>query len=67
MTANLQMSKKALMERAKEDRKKSDTGEKAKNKPKVNLCVVGQACTCYPACCLTYDLECLGGTQVGKR
>jgi len=29
------MSKKALMERAKEDRKKSDTGDKAKGKPKV--------------------------------
>ncbi|KAL3151898.1 hypothetical protein ABBQ38_012859 [Trebouxia sp. C0009 RCD-2024] len=28
------MSKKALMERAKEDRKKSDTGDKAKGKPK---------------------------------
>ena len=31
----VQMSKKALMERAKEDRKKSDTGDKAKSKPKV--------------------------------
>lgn len=33
--AHIQMSKKALMERAKEDKKKSDTGEKAKGKPKV--------------------------------
>ena len=32
----LQMSKKALMERAKEDRKKSDSGEKSKSKPKVS-------------------------------
>ena len=30
------MSKKALMERAKEDRKKSDSGDKSKGKPKVS-------------------------------
>lgn len=45
-----QMSKKALMERAKEDRKKSDNGEKAKNKPKVSLCDTERACYCHPAC-----------------
>lgn len=32
------MSKKALMERVKEDRKKSDSGDKAKGKLKVGLC-----------------------------
>jgi len=31
----LQMSKKALMERAKDDRKKSEAGDKSKGKPKV--------------------------------
>ena len=38
------------MERAKEDRKKSDNGEKAKNKPKVSLCVTEHACFCHAPC-----------------
>ena len=33
----LQMSKKALQDRAKEERKKSDTGDKSKGKPKVKI------------------------------
>lgn len=50
LSAHLQMSKKALMERVKEDRKKSDTGEKAKGKPKVRLCVMWYTCCCHLIC-----------------
>ena len=38
------------MERAKEDRKKSDNGEKAKNKPKVSFSMTEHACFCHAPC-----------------
>ncbi len=60
---DLQMSKKALMERAKDDRKKSETGDKSKGKPKVTHSLINAAvpsvaysgCQCrmrtMPTCC----------------
>ena len=77
-----QMSKKALMDRAKEDRKKSDTGEKAKVKPKGKiecsrrtlhgLCSMTVFCATFA---MTSESDtrndrnavAVGGTQVGWR
>ena len=53
----LQMSKKALQDRAKEDRKKSDTGDKSKGKPKVKIDEAVDASKLSSCCaCLTQML-----------